>query len=110
MDVICDDLSSLPVSDQRLRDIGDDAAQKRARPAGLPRQLRGHRGRGGAVRIRLAGRAAAGQPIGGDLQGCRGNALARADDRSTAHLRYCEGGDHTASRGRHAPQVHTTTR
>lgn len=96
-----------PVPDQRLRDVGDDPAQERTRPAGLPRQLRGHRGRGGAVRLRLAGRITAGQPIGGDLQGGRGDALSRTDDRSTAHLGHGQGGHHTASRGRHAPQVHT---
>lgn len=88
----------LPVAvDQGQSDHGDDAAPQRAGPAGFPRQLRGHRCRGGALRLRVAGGAQAGQPTGGDLQGGGGLAVPRADDRPPQDFCHRQSGHHSAA-------------
>lgn len=84
-------LSPCLVCVKRLWISGDDPAQEWARPAWLPCQLRGHCGRCGALRLCLAGRAEAGQPAGGDLQGGRGHPEPWADDRSPENLCHGEG-------------------
>lgn len=92
-------------ADQGQSDNRDDPAAQRLGPAGLPRQLRGHRSRGGALRLRLAGRTQAGQPTGGDLQGGGGVAFSRADDRSPQDVCHCQGGYNTPARGLHPAEV-----
>lgn len=60
---------------QRQSDPGDDPPEKRSGTAGLPREFRGCSGRGGALRVRLAGRPETGQPFGRDLQSLCGHAI-----------------------------------
>lgn len=95
----------VPDHHQRLRDVWDDVASQQPRPARLPRQLWGHRGWRGALRLRLEGGAQAGQPSGGDLQGGRGHSHPRANDRPAAHIRQRQGGYNPASRRRHPSKV-----
>lgn len=94
--------------DQGQSDHRDDPAPQRPGPAGLSCQLRGHRRWGGALWVRLAGRAQAGQPAGGDLQGVGGLPVSRADDRPAENLSYCQGGHHSPSWGLHTTQVEGT--
>ena len=94
--------------DQGQSDHRDDPAPQRPGPAGLSCQLRGHRRWGGALWVRLAGRAQARQPAGGDLQGGSGLAVSRADDRPAENLGYCQGGHHSPSWGLHTTQVEGT--
>lgn len=95
----------VPDHHQRLRDVRDDFASQRPWPARFPRQLWRHRGRCGALRLRLEGWAEAGQPTGGDLQGGCGYSHPRADDRPVAHICQCESGDNPASWRRHPQKV-----
>lgn len=95
----------VPDHHQRLRDVRDDFASEQPRPARFPRQLWGHRGRRGALWLRLEGRAEAGQPTGGDLQGGCRYSHPWANDWPTAHLCQCQGGYNPASWRRHPAKV-----
>ena len=90
---------------KRLWIGGDDSAKEWAGTARLPRQLRGHRGRCGALRLCLAGRAEAGQPAGRDLQGGRGHSEPRADDRPPENIGHSEGRHHPPTWRLHPTEV-----
>lgn len=98
-------LTLVPDRHQRLWNIRNDFTSKRSRPARFPCQLWGYRGRCGALWLCLEGRAEAGQPTGGDLQGCRRHSHTRADDWPTAHLCLCESGYNPALWRRHPSKV-----
>lgn len=60
---------------------------------------------GGAVWLRLAGRTAAGKPIGRNLQSCCSNTDPRADDWPPAHLSDSARCHHPTTWWRHSTQV-----
>lgn len=95
----------LPDHHQRLRDVRDDFASERPRPARFPRQLWRHCGWRGALWLRLEGRTKTGQPTGGDLQGGCRYSHAWADDWPTAHIRQCQSGYNPASWRWHPEKV-----
>lgn len=105
--LLMSNLTLILISDrhQRLWDVRDDFASERPRPARFPRQLWGHRGRRWAFRLRLEGRAEAGQPTGGDLQGGCRHPHPWANDRPTAHIRQRQSGYNPASWRRRPPKV-----